>query len=390
MLSSKSRQTPLVVAIVAVILITVGGLAWLLASLGNGPAPLATSRAIPASPLASARPLFAPSSVWNQVVAQNAAVDPASSTMVRALTLEVDREARTGIGPSIGTKGTGTLYVVGSTQPTERVALDDSKLSWRASLQAAFAAVPIPVDALPSTGSDREMTVWQPSADKLWEFFHMRKDPDGWHAAWGGAIQHVSHSPGYYTAGSWVGARPIWGATATSLPVAAGVITLADIKQGHIDHALALNLPYPRAGVWTWPAQRSDGTGRDPNDIPEGAHLRLDPRLDLSALHLPRLVLMIAHAAQRYGIIVRDQTHRAIGFAAQDTTTAGADPYYANGVPRADGPFQGRWPSALLRSFPWRYLQILKIHLCAIRDAAHPGPASVAAEATTSTRCGQP
>ena len=390
MLSAKHSQPSLVVAVVAVTAIAVGGLAWLLASLGNGPAPLATSRVVPPSPIAPARVLFAPSSVWNRVVAPNVAADPASSAMVRALTLEVDREARTGIGPSIGTKGTGTLYVVGSTQPTGRVKLDAPRLSWRASLQAAFAAVPVPTDAQPSTGSDREMTVWQPSADKLWEFFHMRKEPDGWHAAWGGAIQNVSRSPGYYTPGSWFGARPIWGATATSLPAAAGVITLADIKQGHIDHALALNLPYPRAGVWTWPAQRSDGTGTDPYDIPEGAHLRLNPQLDLAALHLPRLVLMMARAAQRYGIIVRDQTHRAIGFSAEDTTTPGTDPYFANGVPRSHGPFQGRSPSALLRGFPWRELQVLKMSVCTMRDAAHAGRASVAGEATTPTRCGQP
>ena len=66
------------------------------------------------------------------------------------------------------------LYVVGPDQTRLRVRLDDPTAWWRASLQRAFAAVPIPAGAKPGTGSDAEMTVWQPATDKLWEFFHMR------------------------------------------------------------------------------------------------------------------------------------------------------------------------------------------------------------------------
>jgi hypothetical protein len=149
----------------------------------------------------------------------------------------------------------------------------------------------------------------------------------------------------------------------TSLPAAAGTITLDEIRRGSIDHALAIDLPYPRAGVWAWPAQRSDGTGTHPNAIPEGAHLRLDPALNLAALHLPPLVLMMARAAQRYGMIVRDQTHHAIGFFIEDPTPTGAHPFYANGRPRLDGPFHGLWPDQLMRSFPWSAVQVLNMTL---------------------------
>ena len=51
---------------------------------------------------------------------------------------------------------------------------------------------------------------------------------------------------------------------------------LDELKAGRIDHALAINLPAPRAGVFAWPAQRTDGTG-PPTALPEGARLRLDP-----------------------------------------------------------------------------------------------------------------
>lgn len=295
-----------------------------------------------------------------------AEIDPASATMVSDLAREAASEYEQGIGPDIGTSGTTTVYRVGPKQPTVTVHLSDPTLWWRASLQSAFDAVPIPFNAQPAAGSDAEMTIWQPSTDKLWEFFHMAKEADGWHADWGGAMDDVSQSPGYFTTSSWPGALPVWGATATSLPAAAGVITLKDIQRGEIDHALALELPAPRAGVWTWPAQRSDGTGTDPNTIPEGAHLRLNPDLNLDALHLPPLTLMIARAAQKYGMIVRDQTHYAIGLFAENPISMGSNPYYtSSGSPSPSGPFEGRWPSELLASFPWSHLQVLALHACA-------------------------
>ena len=171
---------------------------------------------------------------------------------------------------------------------------------------------------------------------------------------------NVAESPGYYNTNSWPGALSAWGATATSLPTAAGVITLPEMQQGYISHALALDLPYPRAGVWTWPAQRSDGTGTDPNAIPEGAILRLPPTLNLAALHLAPLTLAIAQAAQTYGMIVRDQTHQAIGLFAQNPTPLGGPQVYR----RPHGVFAHLTPERSLARFPWRRLEVLKMHLC--------------------------
>lgn len=307
--------------------------------------------------------MFSATSVWNQPLSPVAATDPNSAAMVSDLAGQAASEYQQGIGPDIGTTGTTTVYQVGPNQPTVQVHLSNPTLWWRVSLQSAFDAVPVPATAQPAAGSDAEMTIWQPSTNKLWEFFQMEKEPDGWHAAWGGAMQNVSQSPGYYTTSSWPGALSVWGATATSLPAAAGMITLHDIQQGHIDHALAIELPYPRAGVWTWPAQRSDGTGTDPNAIPEGAQLRLNPNLNLAALHLPPLTMMIAQAAQKYGMIVRDQTHWAIGLFAENPIPLGTDPYYTSGRPSPTGPFGGQWPDALLNDFPWSSLVVLKMNL---------------------------
>ncbi len=190
----------------------------------------------------------------------------------------------------------------------------------------------------------------------MWELFGAVRRPDGWHARWGGAMQRVSQSPGYYTPSAWPGAAYTWGATATSLPVAGGTVVAAELHAGRIDHALAIALPSPRAGEFAWPAQRSDGTG-GPREIPEGARLRLDPQLDVASLDLPPLTLMLARAAQRYGMIVRDQTHRAVGLYFEDPTPSGRDHPYRS-------VFAGMSSNEVLTAFPWGHLQVLRMQLC--------------------------
>ena len=104
---------------------------------------------------------FSPTSMWNAPLTEKAPLDPGSSGMVSGLEQEVAREEGLGIGPWISTDA--EIYVVGSDQPTVLVQLDDPTAS--AALQAAFAAVPIPLGAQPGSDADEEMTVWQPSSD---------------------------------------------------------------------------------------------------------------------------------------------------------------------------------------------------------------------------------
>jgi hypothetical protein len=296
--------------------------------------------------------LFAPTSVWNRPLAADAPLDAASATLVQTLQNTV---AQTDAW--VQWQGTSPLYVVRGNQPTVRVQLDTG--SWGATLQQALQAVPIPANAVPAEGSDAHMTIYQPSTDRLWELFQARRLADGWHASWGGAMAHASRSPGYYDADSWPGLSGThWGATATSLPVIAGTITVDELKAGVIAHAIAMNIPWAKANVYTWPAQRTDGASSDPNAIPEGTRFRLDPKLDINALGLPPLTRMIAEAAQRYGIIVRDQTGQAVGFFAENTAQFGTDPYDGPG-----GLFGGTPSNILMRSFPWQHLQVLRMNL---------------------------
>jgi len=302
------------------------------------------------------RGLFAPNSVWNRSLAPDARLDHHSGRLIARLVRRVRREKANKTGPWIQTDSYSTpLYIARPNQRRVRVRLQDRNTVGRRSLQRAFNRVPIPPHAQPAAGSDAHMTVWQPSTNMLWEFFQAHRKSGRWHAVWGGAMRHVSRSPGYYTRNSWPGSQLNWGSTASSLPIIGGTMRLGELRSGHIGHALAMDIPDPRARQYSWPAQRTDGSG-PPGELPEGARLRLPANLDLERLHLPRFTLMMVRAAKRHGIVVRDRSS-VVGFFAQDPGRK--DPYYGPG-----GFFGGRYPSQLLAGFPWSKLQVLKMSLC--------------------------
>jgi hypothetical protein len=296
---------------------------------------------------------FAPSSVWNRPLPPDEPLDPLSAAIVARLNAEVGTEQLTERGPSINTSKWSTpVYEVPEDQPTVRVEKANGPA---AALQAAWSAVPLPPDAKPAAGTDRHLVVWQPSSDRLWEFWRLEKGAEGWRAPWGGAMKDVSSNPGVYGPEAWPGATRGWGGTASSFSLAGGLITLEDLEAGHIDHALALGVPDVRAGFFALPASRCDGTSLDPLALPEGAHLRLDPDLDLSSMRMPRVTRMIAEAAQRYGIVVRSRAGN-VDFYGQDPSSTGSDPYAG-----PNGYFEGRPRHRLLGSFPWSHLQLLQM-----------------------------
>jgi hypothetical protein len=302
-----------------------------------------------AAPATAAIP-FAPTSVWNAPVPASATLDPSSN----ALVADLQRQRRTWSSWINTTSNSTPIYTVGASQATTKVILDTTSAP---ALANVLTAVPIPAGALPAIGGDGNMVVWQPSTDTLWEFWHMTLQLDGWHAAWGGRMLNVSTSPGYYRdryTGGTASERWFWGSAATSLSLAGGVITAADLAAGRIDHALYLSIPQPRQTYFAWPAQRTDGNLNSPNAIPEGAHLRIDPKLNLATVKMPAITRMLAEAAQRYGIIVNNSS-LSISFRAEDTTTTGVNPYAAL--------FGNQNPNQLLASFPWDRLQVLKMDL---------------------------
>jgi hypothetical protein len=326
----------------------------------RGPAPK-EAPGEPPVPRAKER-LFAQSSFWNAPLSPTEELDSRSKLLVRELEAQVREEIAARHGPWIGTTKSSTpIYRVPPEQPPVEVKLD-SKIPHGP--YRAFQAVPLPSNARPASGADRHLTVWQPSTDRLWEFFGLERQSGGWRARWGGAIDGVSNSPGYYTSSSWPGARFYWGATATSLPVAGGVMTIDELRRRRIDHALALNIKRVRAGAFSWPAQRSDGKTPGENQIPEGARFRLDPDLDVDTLGLHPVTAAIARAAQRYGLVVRDKSS-TVALYAEDPTRYAEDPYIDLLAPYYPGQV-----NRVLEDFPWHELQLLGLRLCPERTPA--------------------
>ncbi len=192
--------------------------------------------------------------------------------------------------------------------------------------------------------------------------------PGEWHAAYGGIVQEASASPGYYRnlldSNGAVQEQANWGAAATGLPLAAGLITREDVDRGSIDHALAIGLSNRsgssiiRAGSFASPAQRSDGRSDDPNSIPEGARLRLDPSLDIASLPLSPFARMLAEAAQRYGMIVQDGSRSTVVYA-EDPSPAVRD-----GQANFYEAQLGKNVSRAVREFPWAELEVVQMQLC--------------------------
>jgi hypothetical protein len=297
-----------------------------------------------------------PSSLWNTPLPEGAPLDPHSAEIVKAFSGEIAKDTSLKLPPWINTTAWSVpIYTVPATQPTVSVTLEPT--SNAPALQAAWQAVPLPSGAQPAAGNEKVLVVWQPSSDRLWEFWRIESREGHWHATWGGAMQSVSSDPGFYGPWAWYEATSAWGVSASSLELLGGLISLEDLALGRINHAIAIAVPNVRAGVYAWPAQRTDGKSSSSLSLPEGAHLRLDPRLELQSLHLPHLTLMIAEAAQRYGFVVRDGAPN-LSIYAQDPTPTGSNPYAGPA-----GYFEGRTPKELLAGFPWSHLQLLKMEL---------------------------
>lgn len=270
------------------------------------------------------------------------------------------------------------LYMVSSDQPTVRVKAERaSDPQWRfAPLQRQWESVPLPDTFRPSAGSDEEAIVYQPSTGQYWEFWGMEKSGrkavnssgrsvDEWRAAWGGKIDNLAVNPGYFptTAEGYK-----FGTAATGLALLAGLITIAEQRQGVINHAIHIALPRTRRLVWAYPAQRTDGEEADPKAIPQGATFRLPDSVNVDELDMDPYARMVARAAQRYGMVVRDTAGAVVLYAENPLTTGAGHPYFGvGGILRcAKGYAEAAcYPDSnnRLRGFPWDKLVVVQARL---------------------------
>ena len=296
----------------------------------------------------SARP-FAKNSFWNAPLPPVTPIDPRSDIWVQDIRAQIKRYY--GHAFINTTSNTATVYTVSRNTPTVPVKFTDCQNRGTQTATAftnLMTAVPIPNSAMPSPGLDSEMIIWQPSKNKLWEFWKTSKREDGWYACWGGRIDNVRSSSGVFP-------KP-YGVAATGLSLLGGMVRIEELQAGEINHAIDFSIVNTRRTVFSWPANRTDGTIASVTMIPQGQRFRLDPTLDVESLDLTPVGKMMARAIQKYGMVLRDRSG-SVNFYAENPL-----PFIQTGAPNPYKQiFEGRASYDLLRGFPWSRLQALPL-----------------------------
>lgn len=150
-----------------------------------------------------------------------------------------------------------------------------------------------------------------------YDFWQARATAEGWEASWAASIS--LDSTGVYPDG--ISTR------GSGFAFLGGVIWPDELRDGAIEHALAFNYPFTRAGGPVPPATDSDGVTEAEDALPEGARLQLDPDLDLDTLALTDVERAIAEALQVYGMYLVDDSSNGVGLYAVDPRSVRQNPY---------------------------------------------------------------
>lgn len=275
---------------------------------------------------------YSPTSFWNQPIAANPAVDPNSAAIIRTAILPSAWKAAFANGDDWGiglvsASASDKLYTVPCL-----LYYCNGPVSFR-----------IPKGATPTTGSDHHLVV-----------IDGKKELDMW------AASYEAGSDIWSAGGRFIGDLYGWGANvapgqhgggavAAGFSAMGGVVRPEEIGQGHIDHALSVTVPKPRTG-YVGPATATDGTNKDPNSIPEGAHIQLDPSFNVAVQAWPAWEKVLARALQTYGAYVSD-TGGTVAFYGQTDVNHGNQTWLSVGVPK----------NPYLANLPWNRMRVLNL-----------------------------
>lgn len=315
----RRRVRPAVVGVIAVLL--AGGCA------GEPAAPPFTSDREPLG--AASRPFRSPGSPWTQPVPADAAIDPQSAAYVAKFAELV---------PVVAVRRfTVPVYVADASSPTYTV----RPTADYAVPGYALHDVRIPDGVAPDPDDDGHMAILDEVSGCVVEFYRARRTDDGWTAEW--ANSTPADGSGIYPDGL--------STRASGFASPAGMIWPDELRAGRISHALIFAYPFTRKDDIVGEATRTDGRSLDPAALPIGAHLRLDPTLDLDRLGLTPSELTIARALQEFGMILADSSG---GFSlyAPHPRSFPTDPY---------PPLLGEVDYAGIQQIPFDRMQVLAL-----------------------------
>jgi hypothetical protein len=239
---------------------------------------------------------FHKDSIWNRPIETDPKLDPDSDKMIKQLTTVTHNIVNI---DGINGLWSVPVYYAKAGTPLQRVCDADGN--------APCADVPIPAGVRASPDSDGKAVIIDLAADppRAWSFWRLAPNSRGLWTVDRGAFGWANISDNGDGLTHYDGGR--WGGRVSGWNYYAGLIQPEEIQQGRIDHALLINIPAKTASTeYVWPARASDGSSGNPNAIPIGARLQLDPSIDVETLPLSRGGKIIARALQEYGAWVGD------------------------------------------------------------------------------------
>jgi hypothetical protein len=157
---------------------------------------------------------------------------------------------------------------------------------------------PIPtnpaIEGGPNSTGDRHVILYDPAHCRDYELYAAYPKGGGWSAGSGAVYNLTSNAlrPAGWTS-----------ADAAGLPILPGLVTWADMKSGHINHAIRVTAPATQA-AYVWPARHQASSDHSLASPPMGLRLRLKASVDIS--RLPAQARIVATAMKKYGVIVAD------------------------------------------------------------------------------------
>lgn len=280
---------------------------------------------------------YSGTSFWNVPIPADPAIDPNSNAIVAKSIVPYAAGAAFS-----NSDAWGISYIDGTTKPSKPYTVACTRYC-----KGDTVVFSIPPGARPTTGSDHHLAVinGKQELDMWLASYDPAKD------AWSAGVRVVNDLSG--EGALCARGQHCNGAEASGFALLGGTIRPAEIERGHIDHALAMITPYTRAGYIACPATHTDGKAEDPAAIPEGAHVQLDPAVNVDAQPWPVWEKIIAKALQTYGAYIVD-TGGALAVRGVTDQNQGGNQWASVRVPKGGN----------ISDIPWRRLRVLRIQPC--------------------------
>jgi hypothetical protein len=245
-----------------------------------------------AAPKVGGCPVFPKSNPWNQRV-DKLPVASNSHAIVRSIGLSDTMHADFGSGLWDGGPIGIPFVTVGRSQPRVPVRFDYADESDRGPYPLPRS---VPIEGGRGSDGDRHVIVVDRSRCRLYELFAAYPQAGGarWTAG-SGAIWSLRSNR--------LRPRGWTSADAAGLPILPGLARYAEVKRGHIDHALRFTAEQTRR-AFVFPARHFASDLTDANLPAMGQRLRLKGGYDVS--RFPRQARIVLKALKRYGMILAD------------------------------------------------------------------------------------